>query len=200
MGPGVATANQIHDYEPGIQDNGVFWTVAVPPSVLQHNVAAGTASFKLENYAIRDWINFPQSLLQLTSSPAVVSFDLRWLQPGQHLTVKHDAEQFVYDFFTTKSTISWSSDQEDFSFVSDPPDPAWSLWGSVGHERNGVFFNAPASTATTAAPPRAAAGSQSRDVLAATGATDRRAAIVGGLAVGAAALMRRLSSSVAPPE
>ena len=200
MGPGVATANQIHDYEPGIQDNGVFWTVAVPAVALQHDVAAGTARFKLDNYAIRDWINFPQSLLQLASLPAVVSFDLQWVHPGQRYSLKNDAEQFAYDFATTKSIISWSSDQEDFSFVSDPPDPAWSLWGSVGHERNGVFFNAPASVATTTTPPRAGGASQARDVLPATGATDRRAAMVGGLAIGAAALVRRLSSSVASPE
>ena len=199
MGQSVLTANQIHDYEPGIQDNGVFWTVAVPASVLQHNVAAGSASFKLDNYAIRDWINFPQSLLQLTSSPAVVSFDVRWLAASQptRVHVRHEAEQFDYDFVTTQSTIAWSSDQEDFSFVSDPPDPAWSLWGSVGHERNGVFFNAPASTTTTTrAPSNVGAGAPSRDVLAATGATDRRAAIVGGLALGAAALARRLDSSL----
>jgi hypothetical protein len=197
VGPGVFTANQIHDYEPGIQDNGVFWTVAVPPSVLQHDLAAGTASFKLTNYAIKDWINFPQSLLQLTSSPAVVSFDLRWLQPDKSYTVKSDAEKFVYDFKFTKSMISWSSDQEDFSFVSDPPDPATSLWGSVGHERNGVFFNAPAAaTPTTTRPPSVGGASQNRNVLPATGRTDRRGALLGAAALATAALLRRADRSV----
>jgi len=140
VGPGVFTANQIHDYEPGIQSNGVFWTVAVSPAALQHDLGRGTASFRLKNYPIKDWTDFAQSLAQLTSRPAVVSFDLRFLEPDKRYTVKNESEQFVYDFVTTKSTIVWSADQDDFHFVSDGPDPSKSVFASLGRERNGVYF------------------------------------------------------------
>jgi hypothetical protein len=198
VGPGVFTANQIHDYEPGIQSNGVFWTVAVPPSALAHDLGAGTASFKLTDYALKDWINFPQSLAQGTSFPAVVSFDLRFLHRGPKHTLRKDAQSFVYDFNEMQSTITWQADQDTFSFVSDPADPSKSLYASLGHHRNGVFFAQPAGATTTstssAPPPAVAAAGSSRDALANTGGRDRRSALAGAAALGAAVVLRRLTA------
>jgi hypothetical protein len=183
--------NQIHDYEPGIQDNGVFWTVAIPPNAIGFDLAAGTASYKLTNYAIKDWINFEQSVVQAVSTPATVSFDMRWLEPDKKYHVDNPTQKFLYDFWFTKSTIVWSSEQDGFKFQSDPADPSLSLFASVGYERNGVFYDKPAAPTTTTTTPSVGAGRNDRPVLPATGPTDRRAAILGAGALAAAVLLRR---------
>ncbi len=170
----------------------MFWTVAIPPSAIAYDLAAGTASYKLTNYAIKDWINFEQSIAQVTSFPATVSFDMTWLQPDKRYHVDKADQKFAYDFLFTKSTIVWSAEQENFKFASDPADPSLSQFASVGHERNGVFYDkpysAPVTTSTSSAP---AAPPRKTDVLAATGRLDRRAAITGVGALATALLLRR---------
>jgi hypothetical protein len=192
-----AGPNQIHDYEPGIADNGLFWTVAIPPSAIGFDLAAGTASYKLTNYAIPDWTNFANAVAGGPNNPATVSFDMKWLQPDAKYHVDKADQKFVYDFSFTKSTIEWSSQQEGFSFVSDPADPSLSQFASVGYERNGVFYDkpyaAPATTTTSMTAPasRTGAAGGRRQPLAVTGPVDRRAAIVGVGALAAGLLLRR---------
>ena len=176
----------------------MFWTIAIPPSAVAYDLAAGTASYKLTNFAIKDWINFEQSLAQLTSFPATVSFDMKWVQPDKRYHVDNATQKFVYDFLFTKSTIEWSAQQDNFKFVSDPADPSLSLFASVGSERNGVFYDkpyaAPAPTTSTTAAPRVGANGSKRQPLAVTGPLDRRAAMVGAGALAASVLLRRLRS------
>jgi hypothetical protein len=190
--------NQVHDYEPGIADNGLFWTVAIPPNAVSFDLDAGTASYTLTNYAIPDWTNFANAVAGGPNAPATVSFDMRWLQKGQKFRVDKADQKFIYDFFFTQSTIEFSSEQEGFSFVSDPADPALSQFASVGYERNGVFYDKPyaappPTTTTTTSPPSSNVGAANRGRLPATGTSDRRA-LLAAAALGAATLLRRRAS------
>jgi hypothetical protein len=143
-----ALVNQLHDYEPGIQSNGVFWTVAVPPSSVTADSDAGTASSRLSDYAIPDYVSALNSLAEGPHVPAAVSFDLQWA-PGpspQRFEPVDDLNGFRGEFTEGVSTIEWSSQQDGFKFQSDPASTATSLFAVVGHERNGAFFADPANT------------------------------------------------------
>lgn len=137
---GPQQAPQLHDYEPGIAPNGLFWTVPISPRNVRADVRRGTASFRLRNYAIRDFHNFENSLLSGPSVPARVSFDIEWVGPTKPFRVDKPAQEFRGDFRQGKVTAAWSSAQEGFSFVSAPAPTTTSVFAAVGHERNGVFY------------------------------------------------------------
>lgn len=71
---------------------------------------------------------------------ARVSFDIRWNGALQTATINNTAQSFKGTFSSTQTTIEWSSEQEGFSFKSEPPDPTRNLISVLGREQNGVFF------------------------------------------------------------
>src|SRR5262250_3622731 len=71
---------------------------------------------------------------------AKVSFDIVWNGAIDKAQITNTSEQFKGTFFATQTTINWSSEQEGFSFQSEPPNPARNLLSVLGRERNGVFF------------------------------------------------------------
>ena len=71
---------------------------------------------------------------------ARVSFDIRWNGAIDMAQITNTSEQFTGTFFATQTTIKWSSEQEGFSFESEPPNPARNLLSVLGREQNGVFF------------------------------------------------------------
>jgi hypothetical protein len=73
--------------------------------------------------------------------PATVSFDIEWSDVLEQAKVTNDMEAFTGQFLKTGATISWSSNEEGFSFVSEAPDPTRNRYSVIGHERNGVFFH-----------------------------------------------------------
>ena len=56
--------------------------------------------------------------------PATVSFDIQWSNVLEEAKVTNDTEAFTGQFGKTGATISWSSNEAGFSFVSEAPDPA----------------------------------------------------------------------------
>jgi len=71
---------------------------------------------------------------------AKVSFDIVWSGAIDTAQITNTSEQFKGTFFATQTTIQWSSEQEGFSFKSEPPNPARNLLSVLGREQNGVFF------------------------------------------------------------
>lgn len=137
---GPQQAPQLHDYEPGIARNGLFWTVPVSPRSVRLDARRGTASFRLRNYAIPDFHNFENSLASGPSVPAHVSFDIEWIGPTKPFRIDRPSQQFRGDFRAGTVTAAWSSVQDGFSFRSAPPSNTTSVFAAVGHERNGVFY------------------------------------------------------------
>ena len=135
-----AFENQIHDYNPGIQANGVFWTIALPASTVDVNPGAGRASFRATDLAVPDYHDFISSIFPAESVPARVSFDIRWHEIQGRDNRKNADEGFAGEFVVTKATAEWSSRQAGFEFQSDPAETSVSEHAIVGHERNGVFF------------------------------------------------------------
>jgi hypothetical protein len=133
--------NQIHDYNPGIASNGVFWTIAIPDGAVDVNPGKGRARFAMRDVAIPDYGDFVNSILRGPSTPAVASFDVRWKDIQSRYNTRQPDWGFAGEFVTTKASIEWSAEQEGFSFHSDPASASITDYAIVGHERNGVFFH-----------------------------------------------------------
>lgn len=176
-----AVATQTHDYEPGIQSNGVFWTVPVSPSSVKADLKKGTASFALSDYKINDYTDFAKSLTGAVTAPAVVTFDLEVAaSPKQRTYEQVDKANGFRGRFTEGgiASITWSSKQDGFEFHSDAAKTSTSLFSIVGSERNGVFFNeASAQAAPTGPSVPTLPATGGRNAVVAAGA----AALLGGL-------------------
>ena len=72
---------------------------------------------------------------------AKVSFDIEWNGAIDTAQITSTTEHFKGTFLATQTTIKWSSEQEGFSFESEPPNPARNLLSVLGLEQNGVFFS-----------------------------------------------------------
>jgi hypothetical protein len=143
---------QIHDYSPPIASNGLFWTIPVHPDSLEVDLDEGTASLHISDLAIGDAHDVANSLTgghgfanppipPISSVPVTVSFDVEFAGAISRETVVNEAQNFRGDFIKTGSTIKWSSQQAEFAFESEDPDPSRSVGAVIGRERNGVFFN-----------------------------------------------------------
>lgn len=82
----------------------------------------------------------PNGIPPILPVRAKVSFDIVWNGGIDTAQITNPSQQFKGTFFATQTTIKWSSEQEGFSFESEPPNPARNLLSVLGREQNGVFF------------------------------------------------------------
>jgi hypothetical protein len=134
----------VHDYNPHISSNGLFWTIPVPHDSVSVSLGSGRASFTLTTDVFDDH-DLQSSLTKVFPSGfpqiANVTFAVEWsgILANQH--VRNEAMNFEGDFFATGSTIEWSSfNPSGFQFTSEPANPARLVGAVIGHERSGVFF------------------------------------------------------------
>jgi hypothetical protein len=143
---------QIHDYSPGIPPNGLFWLVSAPQDAVQIDLGSGTASVQMTDVPVLDAHDIANALTggqglanppipPIAALPATVSFDIQWSNVLEQAKVTNEMEAFTGQFWKTGATISWSSNEAGFSFVSEAPDPARNIYSVIGHERNGAFFH-----------------------------------------------------------
>ena len=97
--------NQIHDYNPGIAPNGLFWTIPIGSDAIEFDLEAGTARFHASHMHIPDFRDFVNSLYPATSVPAVVSFDVRWHDVQSRSHGSQPDFGFSGEFAVTKATI-----------------------------------------------------------------------------------------------
>jgi hypothetical protein len=137
-------AQQIHDYNPHIEANGLFWTIAAPRNSVDVHLGAGQASLRLTTQVFDDH-DLQSSLTKVypVGFPrlAEITFDVEW---GGILDRQHVLNQdmnFEGDFLLTGATIDWSArDASGVAFVSEPPRPDRVFYAVVGRERNGIYF------------------------------------------------------------
>jgi hypothetical protein len=142
----ASVSQQIHDYNPHITPNGVFWTILIPPDSVEVHLGAGQASFRLSTTVFDD--HDLKSSLGVSPFPpgfpqsAEVSFDVEWSDILEQQHIRNEDMNFEGDFLHTGSTIQWSARDlsSGFEFVSEAPNPARAFYGVIGRERNGVFF------------------------------------------------------------
>ena len=143
---------QIHDYNPGVAANGLFWLISAPRDAVQVDPGAGTASLSMTNVPVMNAHDLANALTggkglanppipPIAPVPATVSFDIEWGGVMERAIVTNEVQGFTGQYVRTGATISWLSSEAGFQFVSEAPNPARNLYSVVGHERNGVFFH-----------------------------------------------------------
>lgn len=131
----------MHDFSPGPPPPGrSFWTVRLPAGAGAVDPVAGTASYRVTDLRTRDYIFLANALVGGPSSPATVSFDLRWNGVTRRASTVDRGNRFAVDGAETGCTMVWSArGGSGFTFSSDPASsrPAYA---AVYRERNGVFL------------------------------------------------------------
>jgi hypothetical protein len=136
----------VHDYEPGIAPNGLFWTIPIPRQAAEINLGQRTARFHMTNLSIPDFHDFFNSIgvsdPPIPISPATVSFDTHWRGVGERTSISDPDKGFQGEFIESQITIQWSASEpsQHFSFVSDDSAPTQTIGAALGREQNGVFI------------------------------------------------------------
>lgn len=141
-------ANQVHDFAPPIAPNGLFWTVLIPDDAVTIDLAAGTAELHVRSLEMLDSYTIPNNLAGGPAEPATVDFDLTWSDPTAVQSLVNGEHGFAGTFLEVASTLQWSAQTAGFAFASDPARASESLFGLIGYEANGVFFEPAGEPAT----------------------------------------------------
>lgn len=132
---------QIHDFNPGITESGLFWTVAIPESAISVNFAAGKASFRVSNLDVEDYHDVVNALTDGPSVPGTVSWNIQWSHVLGRSKIRDVENQFAGDFVQNVAQTVWSGTTETATFVSDPAGTSVNEFSLLAHERNGAFFS-----------------------------------------------------------
>lgn len=137
VGPGVP---QIHDYNPGVAQSGLFWTVRVPDNAVKVDLKKGTASFALNRVGLEDYYNLANAFAGGPSTPSIASFVLTFRAYGDVLTLKDETNDFAVKYRLAHSTLEWASRGGGFAYRSDEAKTSAETFSMLGAERNGAFF------------------------------------------------------------
>jgi hypothetical protein len=144
----VGASPQVHDFEPGIADNGLFWTIPIAPGWVEIDPAAGSARFVGRNVPVPDFHDFDNAVGGGPSTPSRVDFEVRWTKAGdpvQQSSPDTDGFDFAgaYTPTTARITFTAKNDDSDVVYTSDPDLSSQinPLTPVVGTERNGVFHS-----------------------------------------------------------
>ena len=155
VGSAVLT-QQIHDYNPHIDSNDVFWTVPVGRDAVKVDFDRAQARLRVDGLQVFDDHDLANSLTSGMGLPgdlgfpypriasvspvlATVSFEIVWSGLIDTAEIDNPSQGFKGTFLQTGATIEWSSEEEGFRFQSEAPNPARNLFAVIGRERNGVF-------------------------------------------------------------
>ena len=141
----MGASEQVTDFNPGIQSNGLFWTLPIAPGMVDIDPAGGSARFVARNLPIPDYGNFGNSLSDGPSTASRVDFEVTWTATGAPVHLSSPAPPQGFDFVAdyrpaeARITFSASHDQSDVAYHSDSSGQNNPFPGVVGTERNGVF-------------------------------------------------------------
>jgi hypothetical protein len=139
---------QIHGYDPGTTPpntaSGLLWVARIPKQAVDVHLGDGKASMNVSDLAVTDWKTNANSLtfgaLLGPGVPATVSFDINWSGMTRKVQVSDATKGYAGLFVETGATMTWSSSQKGFTFVSDAAKTTVTAFAEIGHEHNGTFF------------------------------------------------------------
>ena len=143
-------STQVHDWNPGIEPSGLFWTMPISDDLISADVDRGRARFHARHLSVPDYKDFSNSIAPPTEQeppiPSHVSFDVRWNRRAKPTVVRDDTYDFAGVFIDDKDvfgaiTIDFAAqhDGDDVVYRSDRGEQIV-FSGGVGRERNGIFF------------------------------------------------------------
>ncbi len=130
-------ATQIHDFNPGIAPNGVFWTVPIPRAAVQSE--RQTAFMKVRDLDVEDYFNLFNALADGASNPAQVTFTVRWSGFIKEDDIKDPVNTFRAKLIEDTASVTWTAVSEGVTYRS-VGDPTAVVFAEFGEEENGVFF------------------------------------------------------------
>jgi hypothetical protein len=134
---------QVHDLNPGITQNGLFWTVALEPEDVQVNLTAGTATLEVHDIHVKDYFDLENALIGGGNNPrpAIVSFKVVWTATGAPININNPSQRFRGVFRLANAQIEWSGRSGDFEFQSRPLATSTTVAAEIGQESNGSFYS-----------------------------------------------------------
>jgi hypothetical protein len=132
---------QIHDFNPGIERSGLFWTVILPASAVQVDLNAGTATLEAHDLHMKDYGNIENAI---TGSghpvPSVVSFKVEWTAFDPVHNWNNTAQNFRGTFRDAVAQMEYQIRTVDFDIESAPLADSTTLAAELGEESNGSFY------------------------------------------------------------
>lgn len=144
--PLADNTHQLHDFDPGIAPDGLFWTFRVPNrrvSVESDDLGEG-ASLSLKGLRLLDYGTLANALVTHATppDPAMASFTLRWNgKTGDTTAEDSGSNRFRYEGILTHASLTWSArvPSKNFAFRSDSTG-SFETFAALVNERNGSFF------------------------------------------------------------
>jgi len=133
---------QINDFNPGVRQNGLFWTTVLGDDDVHVDLAAGTATLHAVDLRLKDYHDFENAILGNGDppTPGVVSFTVQWTATGAVNHFNNPAQHYRGDFRDVSAQMEWSGRSGDFEFTSAPLATSTTDGGQLGRESNGSFF------------------------------------------------------------
>jgi hypothetical protein len=140
---------QVHDWEPGIADSGLFWTIPISPGSIKADPSTGKARLRVEALKVGDYHDFFSAVSGGTPLPSRVSFDVEWAGGGAPVQLRDETFTFEGVYVPGPATISFVASDDGsgitYSSVAEGQyNPTLEQFGAgdpaVGSERNGRYF------------------------------------------------------------
>jgi hypothetical protein len=133
---------QIHDFNPGIAQSGLFWTTVVTGDSVHVDLDAGTASVEVHDLPQKDYHDFENAMLGNGAKPRMgrVSFRVEWTAESdvQHYDLAD--QRYRADMRFASAQMTWTGSVGDFVFESAAIDTSAADFAQLGHESNGSFY------------------------------------------------------------
>jgi hypothetical protein len=132
---------QIHDLNPGIRSDGLFWTTVIDPEDVTVDLAAGKAIYEVEDLHTKDYGSFENAVgEERPPDPVIVSFKVQWSVSGTVLHFDNLAQKYRGDFHYGNAQIEYRFRTPQFDVVSVPLAASTTVAAQLGHESNGSFY------------------------------------------------------------
>lgn len=146
--PLALNTHQLHDFDPGIAPDGLFWTFQTSgrnARVDPEDIGEG-ASLTIRHKAMFDYFNFANAFVDNTIAPdpAVVSFRLRWRGNTGPTSVNDPGpNRFRYAGIFTHASLEYSASNpsKNFTFQTDDPATSFETFAAIVNERNGRLYS-----------------------------------------------------------
>jgi len=133
---------QVHDFNPGVTQNGLFWTTVVSSDSVDVDLAAGRATLQVSDIQQKDFFDFENAILGNGATPQQgrVSFRVEWTAFGPVADFDNASQQFRGSFSPAVAQMEWSGRSGDYEFKSAPLAESTTGAAQLGAERNGSFY------------------------------------------------------------
>jgi hypothetical protein len=127
---------------PGITQNGLFWTSIVPDDTVSFDLSSGRATLEVRDLHMKDYFDIQNAVIGGGERPApsVVSYRVEWTAAGPVHAFDNPAQQFRGEFRDAVAQMEWSARTVDFDFVSAPIATSTTDGAELGAGRNGAFY------------------------------------------------------------